>query len=79
MKAWKNIPLYIKIFILMLIGAVVGYIVGPDIAVVSFLGDIYIALLKMLVVPLVFFSLVCGVTQLADPKEFGKLGGSIMI
>ena len=34
MKAWKNIPLYIKIFILMLIGAVVGYIVGPDIAVV---------------------------------------------
>ena len=79
MKAWKNVPLYIKIFILMLIGAVVGYIVGPDIAVVSFLGDIYIALLKMLVVPLVSFSLVCGVTQLADPKEFRKLGGSIMI
>lgn len=79
MKMWKNVPLYIKIFILMLIGAVVGYIVGPEIAAVSFLGDIYIALLKMLVVPLVFFSLVCGVTQLADPKEFGKLGGSIMI
>ena len=45
----------------------------------AFLGNIYIALLKMLVVPLVFFSLVCGVTQLADPKEFGKLGGSIMV
>ena len=79
MKAWKKVPLYIKIFILMLLGAIVGYIVGPDIAAVSFLGNIYIALLKMLVVPLVFFSLVCGVTQLADPKEFGKLGGSIMV
>lgn len=79
MKAWKNVPLYIKIFILMLLGAIVGYIVGPDIAAVAFLGNIYIALLKMLVVPLVFFSLVCGVTQLADPKEFGKLGGSIMV
>lgn len=78
MKAWKKVPLYIKIFILMLLGAIVGYIVGPDIAAVAFLGNIYIALLKMLVVPLVFFSLVCGVTQLADPKEFGKLGGSIM-
>lgn len=79
MKAWKKVPLYIKIFILMLLGAIVGYIVGPDIAAVAFLGNIYIALLKMLVVPLVFFSLVCGVTQLADPKEFGKLGGSIMV
>lgn len=79
MKAWKKVPLYIKIFILMVLGAIVGYFVGPDIAKVAFLGNIYIALLKMLVVPLVFFSLVCGVTQLADPKEFGKLGGSIMI
>ena len=79
MKAWKKVPLYIKIFILMVLGAIVGYFVGPNIAKVAFLGNIYIALLKMLVVPLVFFSLVCGVTQLADPKEFGKLGGSIMI
>ena len=77
MKAWKKVPLYIKIFILMLLGAIVGYIVGPDIAAVAFLGNIYIALLKMLVVPLVFFSLVCGVTQLADPKEFGKPSWSI--
>ena len=37
MKAWKKVPLYIKIFILMLLGAIVGYIVGPDIAAVAFL------------------------------------------
>lgn len=78
MKAWKNVPLYIKIFILMILGAIVGAIVGESISVVAFLGDVYIALLKMLVVPLVFFSLICGVTKLASPKEFGKLGGSII-
>lgn len=78
MKAWKNVPLYIKIFILMILGAIVGAIVGEDISAVAFLGDVYIALLKMLVVPLVFFSLICGVTKLASPKEFGKLGGSII-
>lgn len=78
MKAWKNVPLYIKIFILMILGAIVGAVVGESISVVAFLGDVYIALLKMLVVPLVFFSLICGVTKLASPKEFGKLGGSII-
>lgn len=75
---WKNVPLYIKIFILMIAGAAVGAIVGEKITTVAFLGDVYIELLKMLVVPLVFFSLICGVTQLASPKEFGKLGGSIL-
>lgn len=78
MKTWKNVPLYIKIFILMVLGAIVGAIVGEGITAVAFLGDVYIALLKMLVVPLVFFSLICGVTKLASPKEFGKLGGAII-
>ncbi len=78
MKLWKNIPLYVKIFLMMLLGAIAGAIFGEKITAVAFLGDAYIALLKMLVVPLVFFSIIVGVTKLADPKEFGKLGGSVI-
>lgn len=78
MSYWKKVPLYIKIFILMIAGAIVGALVGEKITAVAFLGDVYIELLKMLVVPLVFFSLICGVTKLADPKEFGKLGGAVI-
>ncbi|MGQ8363636.1 dicarboxylate/amino acid:cation symporter [Glaciecola sp. 1036] len=38
-------------------------------------GTIFVNSLKMLVVPLVFVSLVCGVSSLSDPKKLGRLGG----
>lgn len=79
MKKWKEVPLYFKIFIMMILGAAVGAVVGEKIMAVAFFGDIYIELLKMLVVPLVFFSIICGVTKLADPKEFGRIGGSVIL
>lgn len=37
-------------------------------------GTIFVNLLKMLVVPLVLISLVCGVSGLADPSKLGRLG-----
>jgi Na+/H+-dicarboxylate symporter len=39
------------------------------------IGTIFIASLKMLVVPLVFISLVCGTCSLSDPSKLGRLGG----
>jgi len=38
-------------------------------------GEIFIASLKMLVVPLVFVSLVCGTCSLSDTSKLGRLGG----
>ncbi|MDX3775466.1 dicarboxylate/amino acid:cation symporter [Chromatiaceae bacterium AAb-1] len=38
-------------------------------------GEIFIASLKMLVVPLVFVSLVCGTSSLSDTSNLGRLGG----
>ncbi|WP_293751817.1 dicarboxylate/amino acid:cation symporter [uncultured Paraglaciecola sp.] len=42
-------------------------------------GQIFIASLKMLVVPLVFVSLVCGVNGLSDPAKLGRLGGKAIL
>ncbi|MBC3764662.1 dicarboxylate/amino acid:cation symporter [Neptunicella marina] len=39
------------------------------------IGQIFIASLKMLVVPLIFVSLVCGTCKLSDPAKLGRLGG----
>jgi|TARA_R110001592_G_scaffold5893_3_gene32043 Na+/H+-dicarboxylate symporter len=39
------------------------------------IGTIFISSLKMLVVPLVFISLVCGTCSLSDPSKLGRLGG----
>lgn len=38
-------------------------------------GTLFINALKMLVVPLVFVSLVCGTASLSDPSKLGRLGG----
>ncbi|EKE75221.1 dicarboxylate/amino acid:cation symporter [Gallaecimonas xiamenensis] len=38
-------------------------------------GQLFIASLKMLVVPLVFVSLVCGTCSLSDPSKLGRLSG----
>ncbi len=38
-------------------------------------GKIFVNALKMLVVPLVFVSLVCGTSSLSDPSKLGRLGG----
>jgi Na+/H+-dicarboxylate symporter len=39
------------------------------------IGTLFIKALKMLVVPLVFISLVCGTASLSDPSKLGRLGG----
>ena len=40
----------------------------------STLGQIFISSLKMLVVPLVLVSLICGTSSLSDPSKLGRLG-----
>ncbi|MDD6209666.1 MAG: dicarboxylate/amino acid:cation symporter [Bacteroidales bacterium] len=41
-------------------------------------GQMFIAALKMLVVPLVFISIVCGAASLGDIKRVGAIGGSAL-
>jgi len=43
------------------------------------IGQIFIKSLKMLVVPLVFISLICGVAALGDIKKLGRLGGKALL
>ncbi|GIU38961.1 sodium:dicarboxylate symporter [Shewanella hafniensis] len=42
------------------------------------IGTIFISSLKMLVVPLVFISLVCGTCSLSEPSKLGRLGGKTL-
>lgn len=43
------------------------------------LGEVFVASLKMLVVPLVFVSLVCGTCSLKDINTLGRLGGKTLL
>jgi Na+/H+-dicarboxylate symporter len=39
------------------------------------IGEVFVRFLSMLVVPLVFVSLIAGVSALSDPKRLGRVGG----
>ncbi|MBQ8316727.1 MAG: dicarboxylate/amino acid:cation symporter [Lachnospiraceae bacterium] len=88
----KGIGLSTKIFIALIVGALVGvaiHYVMPDVTIgdgTSLKNDIiiegvfyvvgqgFIRLMQMLVVPLVFCSLVCGAMAIGDTKTLGKVG-----
>ena len=90
-KQKKKIGLTTKIFIALLAGAVFGIVlcymvpsghVKDDIIVEGILyvvGQGFIRLMKMLVVPLVFCSLVCGSMAIGDTKKLGTVGVRTLI
>ena len=57
-----------------ILGIIVGYIWGPGAESIKIIGDIFIAFIKMLVVPLIFFSLVAGVASIGDLSKLGSVG-----
>jgi DAACS family dicarboxylate/amino acid:cation (Na+ or H+) symporter len=80
-----------EILIAMIAGAILGLILNVTAAdsafvanfvtggLFSVIGSIFIAALKMLVVPLVFVSLICGVTALGDIAQLGRIGLKALI
>jgi Na+/H+-dicarboxylate symporter len=50
---------------------------GPSISI-SWIGDLFLRLLKMLIVPLVFFSLVTGTASISEPLKLGRIGVKII-
>ncbi len=79
MNAWKNFALWKKILIGVVIGLIVGF-VSPEAAdFISPLGDIFMRMLKMLIVPLVFFSITSGVCKMGDIKQLRTVGMRYML
>ena len=78
----KRIGLAWQILIGLALGIAVGAIFFGNPAVVSYLqpiGDIFIRLIKMIVVPIVVASIVVGVAGVGDVKKLGRLGGKTII
>ncbi len=64
-----------QIFVGLILGAITGMIYGPDAAIVRPVGTAFIRLIKMVVIPLIFASLLVGVASLGDLRKLGRVGG----
>ena len=71
---WARLELWKKILIGMILGVFVGTIMGPEAEMLKPIGTLFINAIKMLIVPLVFFSLIVGITSMQDPKKMGRIG-----
>ena len=87
----KETPLYVKIFIALFAGIAFGYVLnfmggveneiinGYVLPFFQFIGDLFIKLIKMIVVPLVFFCIIDAALSLGDIKKLRSIGVKTII
>ena len=83
MKKLKSLPLAAKIFLGLALGIVAGvcFLPAPQLAVdyIKPFGTIFLNLIQFIVVPIVFFSIICGVISMKDIKKVGSVGVKTLI
>lgn len=73
-QLWFGMVLWRRILIALVLGAVVGLAWGEGAESIKWVGDLFVRLIRMMVVPLVFISIAAGVSALVDPKRLGSIG-----
>lgn len=78
-KKKKGLGLSAQIFIALVLGIIFGHLFPALGASLKPLGDMFIRMIKMIVVPLIFSSLVMGIAGTGDFKKLGRLGAKALI
>ncbi len=77
-RPWYTV-LYIQVLIAIAIGVAIGY-VRPGLGVaLKPLGDGFIALIKMMIAPVIFCTVVHGIASMGDLKKVGRVGGKTLL
>ena len=79
-KPWYKI-LYLQVLIAILLGVVVGWL-WPNVATndwIKALGDGFIKLIKMLIAPIIFCTVVSGIAHIQDARKVGRVGVKALV
>jgi aerobic C4-dicarboxylate transport protein len=79
-KPWYKI-LYVQVLIAILLGIVVGWL-WPNIATndwIKALGDGFIKLIKMVIAPIIFCTVVSGIAHIQDARKVGRVGVKALV
>ena len=76
-------PIYRQIYFWVLVGIVLGIAIGyffPDFGVaLEPIGESFVNLIKMVIAPVIFCTVVAGIAGMADLKSVGRIGGKALI
>lgn len=73
MSLWR------KIMIALILGVATGLSFPKLVPILHPVGEMFLSLIQMLIVPLVFASVTMGVTSIHDPKKLGRVGGRTLL
>jgi aerobic C4-dicarboxylate transport protein len=79
-KPWYKI-LYVQVLIAILLGIVVGWL-WPNLATnewIKALGDGFIKLIKMVIAPIIFCTVVSGISHIQDARKVGRVGVKALV
>jgi aerobic C4-dicarboxylate transport protein len=79
-KPWYKV-LYVQVLIAIVLGAIVGWL-WPQIATndwIKALGDGFIKLIKMVIAPIIFCTVVSGIAHIQDAKKVGRIGVKALV
>ncbi|MGE7687798.1 dicarboxylate/amino acid:cation symporter [Lysinibacillus sp. NPDC097214] len=74
---FKNLT--VQVLIAIVLGIIVGATFPEFGAQLKILADIFIKLIKMLIAPIIFLTVVIGIGSMGDVKKVGKIGGKALI
>src|SRR5207302_8215773 len=71
--------LSVRILVAMVLGAVVGYLLPQSADSLKPLGDLFIKLVRMLVAPIIFCTVVHGIANVGEAKKVGRIAIKALI
>ncbi|NJE41893.1 dicarboxylate/amino acid:cation symporter [Thermococcus sp. GR6] len=78
LRTYLEIPVLYKILAGLVLGVIFGMLLPEYSAALKPLGDLFVRLLKMLVMPIILFSLIVGAASI-NPSRLGRVGVKIIL
>lgn len=78
-KIWKNYKSTIILLLSIIIGTIIGLIFKEKACILSPLGDIFLNLMFVVIVPLIFLTITSTIIKMENPKRLGKIMITILI
>ena len=79
LRGWFGVALWQRVMAGLALGVALGLAAPAAVPWVSFLGEIFVRLIRMLVVPIVLVTVAAGIASLSDLRRLGSIGGRAVL
>ena len=78
-KFLSNYKSTIILLVAIIVGSIIGIIFKEKATILSPLGDLFLNLLLVIIVPLIFLNITTAISKMKQPKRIGKIIGSVLL